>query len=155
MGNEKYPHWLLNITIPGLLLIAGISVSMQISIQNAKIKREVKHQQHQLDNKQHTLEMLKNSTAIESEKCYMKSFLQVWSRSGCKEVKIPANFCYGMCYSVSVPNRRRLLLKVCRPTKWQYQNVTAACLKNGTQIIYITKQMIKIHECSCDLITLD
>ena len=143
MGNEKYPRWLLSIIIPGFLLVAGISVSMQISIQNAKIKREVKH----------LIEMLKNATGIEPEKCYMKSFLQVWSRSGCKEVKIPATFCYGMCYSVSVPNRHRLL-NVCKPTKWQCQNVTAVCLKNGKQI-YVTKQIKKINECSCDLITLE
>ena len=144
MGNEKYPHWLLSINIFGLLLFVWITVTMQISVQEAKIKREVEHE----------LKMANNVTGTETEKCHMKSFIQFWRpRNDCKQVYIPITFCYGMCYSVSIPHRRNWA-NVCRPTKWEYQNVTAACLESGRQI-YITKQVKKIHECSCDLIPLE
>ena len=144
MGNERYPHCLFSITIFGLLLSVGINVTVQTSAQEAKMKREVEHE----------LEMLKNVSGMETEKCYKKSFIQFWRpRNDCKQVNIPITFCYGICNSVSIPNRRNLA-NVCKPTKWEYQNTTAVCLESGRQT-YITKPVKKIHECSCDLIPLE
>ena len=142
MGGENYPNRILSMAILNLLLISGMSMTMQRSVQNSKVKREVKPQ----------TEMLKNVTGGEPYQCNLKSFRQAWSRSGCKTAYIPLTFCYGMCYSTSIPNLHNRLVKVCKPAKWAYQEVTAACFDNG-KLVDIIKQVKKIHDCSCALIS--
>ena len=142
MGNEMYPH---GVTMYSLLLIAGISVTMQMLVQTPETKKEIKYQ----------IEMLKNVTVTKPENCLLKPFRQVWSPSGCKHAYIALNYCLGMCHSISIPNRgQQSLVKVCKPTKWEHQNVTVACLENG-KYVYRTKQVKKIYECSCDWISID
>ena len=134
MGDENYPQRILNIAIFGLLLFSGISMTMQTS--------EMIHQ----------TETLKNVTGSESDKCCLQSFPQVWSRSGGKSTYIKVAFCQGMCYSNSNPVLHNRLVKVCKPAKWAYQEVTAVCFKNGN-LVHKTKQIIKIHDYSCAVIS--
>ena len=137
MMEQKELRWLKIKSFFVLLLVTGISNCNKHQIQKKETQKQEK--------------VSSDKTERNPGYCSLKFFGQVWAPKGCIAKTFQSALCLGNCYSSAYIAKPAIFVKVCRPTKWQYKNLTTFCTDasgNG-KLIKVTKIIRKITGCTC------